>query len=746
MSDTPSTTADIKDSLGGAVLSESGQAPSRKYSKASQVHEVVMKIIDANQQRDRVFTAWKGLLDGNPPYSQDRLVAAGEGWRSNFNTMEARSLIAQMLVPYWDLFSGGKYLVEASYEGDEVDQDPQVKNLTITEMVDKVLKKDRNFKATMRPMLRDYLAFGMGFLFFPNPLTPEFEHVPFQRVLVPDGTSLKSDKIEVLVIRQEIAPRQLWRWMNKAPENFNRDACIKTIRAAVREQYIQSQELIDLQQLMNSHELFDVYGMDTLKLAHVFIQEYGEKWSHIIVEERYHANDWLFTSFNRYDRLTQFLCPFFLEMMDASWHEAFGTMREVYQLMMLKNRIRCSLTDSAFLRLSVLLQPTTDAAMEKVGLIQMGGAFSFIPPGFTAQQSQVLGDITTALEVNADMDRVVSSNTGVYRPQMARQKGNPETATHEQLNFQQANSITNSDVSNFYDQVDVFYDEWWQRFLLNKDTSNPPAKKFWKRIKAAKLEKDLDDTELAAFRNIGNGSMFMRFQAMQQMAAMYPHMPEDGKQRFMADWIALASGQNHLVERYVFTSEAVKLPTDHHAMAMLENAAIKSGSPVTWTPSQNDVIHAQTHLQAGAEAANQVQQGADPAAVAQFLDGIGAHTAQHLQHLQQDPTRKPELKALVEQWKQLSQVSDGLKEHAQQIQQQRQEQAKAQAIAQGQDPKMQIAAATAARKIALQEKVQAAKMQMKARQTQQTMALKDAVTANSIQNENRKQRFAAFAE
>jgi len=58
---------------------------------------------------------------------------------------------------------------------------------------------------------------------------------------------------------------------------------------------------------------------------------------------------------------------------------------------------------------------------------------------------------------------------------------------------------------------------------------------------------------------------------------------------------------------------------------MLENAAMKVGAEVIWTDTQNNLIHAETHLKADADAAASLTQGGNPVEVLAFM-GFPRHS------------------------------------------------------------------------------------------------------------------------
>jgi hypothetical protein len=181
--------------------------------------------------------------------------------------------------------------------------------------------------------------------------------------------------------------------------------------------------------------------------------------------------------------------------------------------------------------------------------------------------------------------------------------------------------------------------------------------------------KDLESVK--AWRTIGNGSAITRQQTLNGFLSLYPMLPEDGRVNLLEDIVG-ASGSQAQVERYVRTSDQEDLPSDQLDWALLENAAMKIGAPITWTPTQNNLIHASTHLQAGSAAMASIEQGANPVEVLAFVDAIGAHTAIHLQKEAANPMSKQALNQLEQQWSDLAKLADQLRKMLEAQQQEQQ--------------------------------------------------------------------------
>ena len=160
---------------------------------------------------------------------------------------------------------------------------------------------------------------------------------------------------------------------------------------------------------------------------------------------------------------------------------------------------------------------------------------------------------------------------------------------------------------------------------------------------------------------------------------------------------------------------------------------MQTGNPVIITDSQNHILHAQTHLQKGAELAQAVQQGADPQAIAQYFGLLIPHIEEHLSMLAGDEAKKAEVKQLQDQLKELAGFAN---EVANQVTQQlEQQQAQQQAAAQ-QPPQPsldeQLKVSSLEREEARKDAVLQAELQRNDLKLKQELALADAKAASSL--------------
>lgn len=353
-----------------------------------------------------------------------------------------------------------------------------------------------------------------------------------------------------------------------------------------------------------------------------------------------------------------------------------GLLVKMYPFIEIKNRLRCSTIDNTFLNNSVLVQPTTERAFQDFSL-QQAGPLTILRNGLEVRQFGLAGRIEEGLAVERSLDNQLASNIGQYRPQPRRDQGNPETATQIRADVMKETALNNTSVNRMYAQLDFLYSEIYRR-CINPDLvaevseANESAIAFRRRCR----ERGVKDTELRkvrfvrAYRNVGNGSPFLRQQAIRETGALVSMFNEEGRQNWLNDAIGVTTNQE-MVERYNPPNDQFTQNNDH-VTAALQAAAMKDRVMPRVTGDQNHFIFAVVYLEEAANALSSLERGATPAEVIEFLDVIMPHAAQRMQLAAQDPSRKNEVAALQEQFKKISASADKIRQAAQMQQRQAQ--------------------------------------------------------------------------
>lgn len=750
------------------TLSESGQPPKSRVASAADAQTIVNSVIYAGRARARFTAKVKGMFDGNPPYDPVKLKQNAQSYRANVNFMEGKAMRSSALVPFYDLFAGALTYAEVKLYLENPD-DAAWKSRVVTEEFDCLLKKYKNFEFNVNGVLNDFVGYGRGFIMFDNEWCWHFKRVLFSRLFVPDGTDASVEELEVFVVREKAKVDRLWRNIEhpKSVEaGWNKEAVCKAIRGAMPdERNTQTNETLAyefVQQRMKDRDLVEGTRLPTVQVEHLFVKEFDGRVTHLIVEEsprvaegqgsdrsKSPTPEFLFKKVGRYEHMRNALVAFFFETLDGSWNGANGLGHDIYSSIEIKNRLLNKTVDNAFLSGGITLQAVDASARQKTALVQAGDC-NIISEGYNVQNAQIFARSDGLVGTNQLLDQTIASNTGVFKPRVEKPQGNPRTAKEVEIQYQNATVLSNSGVSRFYTQLDKLYEEIFRRVTKRNVMDSEKGEEaqgvldFFTRLKKRGVErKDLEKVEsVKAVRNIGNGSQFQRQQLVEGFTPFAPMLSEGGREQWMADLVASKFGQA-AVGRYMPEMGKELKPSDQKAFAMLENAALKAGAPVAWTPTQNNVIHATTHLEAMASAVESLQGGADPISILAFLELAGPHVQVHLEHLATDSSRKNEHKILSQEFGRIAsfadqlaaQVQQGQEEQAQRQQEMMAAEEQARSVEDGSDPQVRLKAAQAQADMKLKEQKAQHQMMLKQQASQQKLAMNDVKLAQQVKQD-----------
>jgi len=741
-----------KDSAGLVTLDSKGKPPQRRFKDAGDCSEFVQNMISANMARADMTRKAQGQRDGNAPYKWDDLKRAGQLNRTNVNTMEADAYCASGVTPFYDLFSANKHPIYCKTSFGMPSERETFNQIMSEKLHDCVIKKWRAWHNQWWPSLNDYVWHGRAWMMFMDDEDWRFKWVEQDRVILPDGTSIDVEDWETVTVLQDLPIHRLWdKVRGTTVKGWNKEAVTSAIRNAMPTD--PTNQPVDAQRVLNEKSFFFNEGkVCTIQLANVFVKEFSGKWSHLIVLQPLTGNpgnqspklppQYLYDGFEDYDAVEKFISPFLFDVTHRNVNECAGMAKKSYGLLKLNDRTFCAQMEGTFLRLGLVLQPQNASSAQKMSLVQIG-AISWLPPGCSVQNSTIMSDIRAAVESRNDIRNILGGNLGVFRPQPEKAEGNPPTATEYAGRQQQAMILSSSAVDRYYDQLDHHYSQFFSRVVAcSKKSGKGESYKLAKEFKDACLEAGVpkeafDNIEGAeANRAVGNGSVQVRQQTMATIFPASQQFPEDGRQRFLQDFIAAFAGQTK-VDRWCPSRE---IPNQDQSIAMLENAAMKIGAPVLREPSQNDVIHTQIHMKAMADGFQSLQQGGNPQEVLAFAEQVMPHVLQHLQGIQKDETRADAFKMLLQQWKQMAGMVDKLKAQIMQAQKQRQEQQATQqqveAVTQGTDPAIQLKAAETQAKLQLAAKKQETQMGMKQKLADQKLQIADVTAAADLRRKH----------
>ena len=736
-------------------------------SSADDVRDLCIKAIRYDvANRDYKRSRLAGLVGGNPPYSREALIEAGRSDECNVNwriakyfltlakdmlydtTTEAETLATVILDPY----EIGRYIKEHG-GANPAAADVAEWSRKVSGCFDRLQKEDKNLDFCDQQSQGQSVFYGCGPLQF-------FDEFDFRAVsheskmlIVPELARSNPNYWEWAGIIQEYSPDQLYSRIQDPNAAQARGWNVPETRRAIMFAHpitrtgVTYQSWSWHQDVLKNNSFYYADQSNKIRVVYFYFREFprdGEdegKITEVIIEldgwssqtpdgskkDKSSGLQFLFRANRKYDDWNQIIHPMYWNHdLNGYHHSVNGLGLEMYAGLEYLNRLYCRQADNAMAP-DIFFKPTTASQRQMMGIAQVG-RYAIMPAALEMVQSTINPLLGDKMLMAREVQNLVSSNLSQFRSSaMTKTQGNPVTARQVDYEASEQAKMGKSQLARVYEQRDWFYAEKYRRATASEMANNSirggkQARQFWKWCENEGVPRwALDKVQqVAATRVVGQGSQYMRQQALERILGLISMLPEVGRNNLVRDVIASQAGQSH-VERYMPGAPQLSLQEqEQESEAMLQVAAMKTGVPPIMVSTQNPMIFAGTFIQAAEGSVQALQQGGNPTETASFLSMAIPAADQHLKRMSMDPTRKSQLGEMEDRLKELVKVDTQLNQQLQQqAQAQQQAQQQVQQTQMGQDPETQIGLA----KVAAKERVDMAKLSVNARikaATQQT--------------------------
>jgi hypothetical protein len=732
--------------MGLATIQTDGHVPECRMHSAQQVQDYVRRLVDNDVQRSQKRQWVNGLVDGNPPYRQSKLRGIGRADATNANFGVPRAYMESGSGAFYDLTSEapGFFGVKTSFGTDE---EREYYNSVMREESDRVLSSDDVFDYDLQQSQWDMTLHGCGPLMFEDghKVLPKAFHCGDLKV--PEFTKSDTHYWEACCVLGNYYPPEVFDWIRKpdVAETLGWDVAFtkKVIENAMglkRQNGIMPDWEFYQDELKTNSLSYSNDENKMCRLSHVFWREFDGRITHAIVEQDTtttgnSACEFLYKKVGRYASWKEVIHPMYYDRGNRGYHHSVtGLGIKMGKPLDYQNKMLCNLTDKAFSP-KILFKPTTTESAQKFQLAHFGD-YAVMPGGFEWAQTGVAGLLNDGLAMNSTIAELMQQNLSGYRQGPMKQQGNPVTARQVMFDASQQANLSKTTYARYYKQLDLLYAEIMRR-LCNLNSTDKRAQEFQERCEDRGVPRECFGRieKVEAIRVIGQGSAFMRREAIQSIGAVSQALPEEGRDLWLTDFISAQAGQS-AAARYNPVKFRKKMPSEQEAEAVQWVGIMRTGTRPIATSSQNPVIYATIWLQAAAQEFSGLEQGANPMDVLQFVTTAGPAIATQLARFAHDPSRAEIFQELSAQFKLLAQNTDKLQQQIQQQQeqQQAQQQKTQQAMSDDQLAEADLQSDIRRKDIKVGAQLQqgAQKHDQKMQQGRQAMILKDAMTATDI--------------
>jgi hypothetical protein len=731
----------INDPLVGN-LNPDGSAPASRIRDPDSLHQVYLRLKQADDVNARNRAEVDAMFDGAPPYADNILRQAGMASRCNLNFGESEYMLEAALAGYIDLINSVENLISVRVK----EEDPQKKSdyeQIIATGFTKMLREWDEFFPRYMLNANYFVKHGVSINYWEDEYDWRWQVSKIGDFLIPRRTWANEDSIEVAVSPRIMRAHELYNFIKDQERakslGWNIEEVQKAILANTGAQ--STYHITDWERYeedLKNNDLFVAHGSGSeIRVIHGWVKEYDGTISHYISLADGSNEDFLYQKRGRFSKACDAFVTFTYGVGTNGFYQSIrGLGYKIFPHIQVSNRMRCQLVDGSMLSSSLLIQPESEDALENLAFEYLG-PFSIMQSGVNIVDKQLPNFGQNAIPVLQDMAEQLQRRAGAYTAPTGNPNSTERTKFEVQAQLQGDAHLTTASMGLFYAP--------WERLLrgcfkratredyLGYERGGRQVMAFWKYctergVPLEVLHRKIESVN--AVRSIGAGSDQLRLVAFDEMMQMMGQFDEQGRTNLLRDRIATRVGYDQ-VDRYVPEQPNLR-PVVDQKIAELENAAMAQGKQIQVSPSENHFVHAQVHIQDIAQQAEALKQGqADPQQAVAYAQVAFPHATQHLEQIAQDASRKQEYGQMK---KALQQSSEIFEQTSEKIQSQ---QAKQQgAPQQGSGAEDQVKLQQHQQEMQLEAERHQQKMALEAAEAKQKLALRDAEMAQKIRQQS----------
>ena len=638
-----------------------GEAPDPRLPDVKAASSIYEGLKDADEDSSVNRARLDAMFDGTAPYDQRVLIQTGQGSRTNLNFGEAQRLLDVEMSAFVDLYSSLDTLVRVRPTLGEQAERLEAAEV-IAEELTRMARDWPEFHSLYLRLCTEFIKHGVGVTYFPDATGWRFRTTGLGDFLVPRQCASTEEGVEVAASRRSYLLHELYAFIRTPEIAANRGWNVDEVRRVMVQNATNSGSrkagYRDWEMLQREYKNNDLaQGMEntTVSVVHLWVREFDGSISLYLFAEDAPA-DFLFVKRSMFKAASQAFVFFTYGVgNNGTLHSIRGKGQRIFAHVQTSNRLRSGMVDAAFLGGSVMLQPQSERALEKLSYT-LYGAYSILSadvdviekavPNLSQTMQPALDSVELQLARNADPVGVYGDKASPYKNEMQ--------VEHD---LAVSSRLTGATLNLFYASWTRLWREMVRRATSPGAASDPTVKELFRRCEergvSAAMLRSLDHSSTAAVRAIGAGSAANRVLALRELNGIAGAFDETGRHNLVRDIVTARVGRD-LTDRYVGPTSEPR-PTVEGKIALLENEAMQQGRPVPVLSGEIHGEHLRSHAPLLQELLAAIQTGeADPLAALPVVEALYDHCSQHNGFLEMDPLSQADAKGM----KQLLQQSD----------------------------------------------------------------------------------------
>ena len=391
----------------------------RTFKDAQQAHSAYRRLKQQNVERNRKNQLIQKKLNNEPPYQPKKLESMGQNWRSNRPTGFLSTMVSRIQPPFKEVVEQAATLTFSKYPIDSVDSEHKTK--TFREAITKCIRGWGGFDDLVAQTVHENTTFGFcGWCWDdlrdwkPDFLRQDYTFFSIETPMVSDATPIWARKrryqiAELMPILENEEMSILAGWHIKN--------LIKAINSA-----IPAGRTLDADDDARRYEDWireGSYGASYendakyVELGEILVKEPHGKISRYLFDDK--SGDEICTQVDRYNRMSETLALFAVEIGSGNLMSSRGAGRDLYNTHVAVDKARNLVVDNSYIK-GLLLLKKGPTAKPNIVPLTVHHPVAYVSEGYDVIPQSLPADVNDFLQLDRFVSQLAEIQVGTFLP------------------------------------------------------------------------------------------------------------------------------------------------------------------------------------------------------------------------------------------------------------------------------------------------------------------------------------------
>ena len=391
----------------------------RTFKNAEQAHSAYRRLKQQNVERNRKNQLIQKKLNNEPPYQPKKLESMGQNWRSNRPTGFISTMVSRIQPPFREIIDQAATLTFTKFPIDSIDSEH--KTNVFREAITKCIRGWNGWDDMLAQTVHENTTFGFCAWCWddlrdwkPDFLRQDYTFFSIETPMVSDATPIWARKrryqiAELLPVleREEVSILAGWHIKNLVKAINNAIPAGRTLDA--------DDDARRYEDWMREGSYGASYENDAkyVELGEILVKEPHGKISRYLFDDK--SGDEICTQVDRYNRMSETLALFAVEIGSGNLMSSRGAGRDLYNTHVAVDKARNLVVDNSYIK-GLLLLKKGPTAKPNMAPLTVHHPVAFVSEGYDVIPQSLPADVEDFLRLDQFVSHLAEIQVGTFLP------------------------------------------------------------------------------------------------------------------------------------------------------------------------------------------------------------------------------------------------------------------------------------------------------------------------------------------